>query len=76
MVNTTKADKTLTPKQKNEIIKESEISFKELLENCDKLKDENSEENLKKASESFDKVMHANYKFNFVPEVKRIYSIR
>lgn len=76
LVNTTKTDKTLTPKQKNEIIKESEISFKEFLENCDKLKDENSEENLKKASESFDKVMHANYKFNFVPEVKRIYSIR
>lgn len=71
-----KSDSALTESEKSQLISNCEKSFSELLKDCDNLSKEDSEENFKKASKSFDEVMELNYTHNFMNEIKRIHKIK
>ncbi len=71
-----KSDNSLIDSEKSQMISNCEKSFSEFLNDCDNLSKKDSEENFKKASNSFDKVMELNYNHNFMNEIKRIHKIK
>lgn len=70
------SEKSMKESEKLSALSECENAFANYLENCNEFLNSKSSENFTKVSDSFDKVMKANYDYNFMPEIKRIYKIK